>query len=298
MGTHKGLFKRYVTDILPKAGAGESMEVAIYFTYFLFVFIFGICIGSFLNVIIYRVPNKLDFVHGRSFCPKCGHMLAVRDLVPLFSFIVLGGHCRYCREKISFRYPMIEALCGCLFLWCVWELGFTLSALAACILAAVLLALAMIDWDTMTIPDGLIIALLIPCVLSLFTAGTDIWSRLIGFFVVSVPLLALALLIPGSFGFGDVELMAVCGFFLGWQNVLLALFIGIVLGGVAGVFIMARHSKSRPENSPQDNKQTPQEKEEEKHPHMPFGPYLAIGVFIAMLYGDKIIRWYLSFLGF
>lgn len=273
------------------------MDIAIYFLYFLFVFILGVCIGSFLNVVIYRVPNGLDFVHGRSFCPKCGHKLAARDLVPIFSFVVLGGKCRYCKEKISFRYPLIEALCGCLFLWCVWEFDFTLSALAACITAAILLAVAMIDWDTMTIPDGLIIALAAPCLLSLFTPGPDIWSRIIGTFAVSVPLLLMALLISGSFGWGDVMLMGVCGFLLGWQRILLAFFIGVVLGGLAGIFILLKKKDAAPADNGGQEK-TAQEEEEEKHPHMPFGPYLAVGVFISMLYGERLISWYLSLLGF
>lgn len=279
----------------------DNMVYLVYMAFFLFVFLFGLCIGSFLNVVAWRLPNKISFVKGRSFCPNCQHRLAAKDLVPLFSYVALGGKCRYCKAKISKRYPLVELLCGCLFVWCTWELGFTYAAFVACVTAAILLTLSLVDYDTQTIPDSLIVALLVPCALSLFAEGPGLMSRIIGFFCVSVPLFLLAYFISGSIGFGDIELMAVCGFLLGWKNILLALFIGVILGGVFGlpVYIkLMRKKKSAEQLKIDEETLTEEEREqrkEEQHPHIPLGPALSAGIFLSLLYGERLIHWYLSF---
>ncbi|MEG2770590.1 MAG: A24 family peptidase, partial [Oscillospiraceae bacterium] len=140
--------------------------------------------------------------------------------------------------------------------------------------------ISMIDFDTMTIPNGLILALIVPCILSVLSdsAFPLMHERLIGFVCVSVPLLIFALVIKGSFGGGDIKMMAICGFFLGWKNTLFATFVGFIVGGIAVVLMLAF-------------------KKVKKGMHIPFGPWLAIGVFVAMLWGTDIVYWYLSLLG-
>lgn len=305
------------------------MQMLFYAVTFLIVFLFGITIGSFLNVLIYRIPLKLDFVKGRSFCPNCKHQLKAIDLVPIFSFMFLQGKCRYCKAKISPRYPLIEGLCGVLFVLNFYVIGFDtplmiLRSVIACALTAALIVVAMIDFDCMIIPNGMIVTLFIIAALSFcYTGLNGIASRIIGMFIVSLPLLLFAAFIPGSFGGGDVKLMAACGLLLGWKNTLLATFIGIILGGIAALIAVAKNkgkneteteektlespalakteskqkAKNDKNNKINENEQNDEnEAEKQGGLHIPFGPWLAIGVYIAYLFGENIIKWYLGLL--
>jgi leader peptidase (prepilin peptidase)/N-methyltransferase len=254
----------------------ESLAI-IYCFFYLFVFVVGIVIGSFLNVVIYRVPKKISIAKGRSYCPKCKHKIKGYHNIPLISFIYLKGRCRYCDKKISSRYPLIELFTGLLGVALVVVFGFSIQALLYFIVGAILLCITMIDFDTMTIPNGLVIALIIPSVLSIFLIPEiGILSRIIGSLCISVPMLGLTFFIPGAFGGGDIKLMAVIGILLGWQNTLLATFIGILIGGVVGTIILLKKTQQK---------------------HMAFGPYLCIGIMTAILFGDIIIKYYLQFFG-
>lgn len=258
----------------------EQTIFLLYAVLFLFVFLIGICVGSFLNVLVYRIPNRISFVKGRSFCPKCNTFLTPRDLVPLFSFLFLKGRCRTCKEKISLRYPLIEALTGVLFVWIFFRFDFTMQAVVICMATAILLTISLIDWDTMIIPNGLVIAMIVPAVLSVFFGdGTGLLPRAIGFVALSLPMYLLNFLITDCFGGGDIKLMAVCGFLLGWQNTLLAGFIGLLIGGIFAVVLLLTKKKK-------------------KKQHIPFGPFLALGIFVSMMYGHAIIEGYLSLFGF
>lgn len=253
-----------------------------YFAYFLlcaYIFLFGSCIGSFLNVVIYRVPRGISIAKGRSFCPGCGHTLRPLDLIPVFSFLFLRGRCRTCKMKISRRYPLVETITGLAALLIYIRTDLTLSLPIQFTADSILVAVAFIDFDTMTIPDGLIIGLAIPAVASAFLIPQPgLLSRVIGFFALSLPMLLLMLAIPDCFGMGDIKLIAVCGFLLGWQNTLVAGFIALLLGGGYGIFLILRDSSNR-------------------RTHIAFGPYLCIGVFIAMLYGNAVISGYLRLFG-
>ena len=271
------------------------MLAVMYLILYIIVFAIGAVIGSFLNVIIYRLPRGLDFASGFSHCPDCGHRLYPKDLVPIFSYFFLGRKCRYCGENISPRYMTVELLAGLLaaLSWTAFfpPLSFLVpsltsgaditlfSANAALYFAvlAVLLAIAYIDNDTLEIPDSLNIAIAVCGVIAIFI-GPDIGlkSHLIGIAVAAVPLFLLAFFIEGAFGFGDVKLMAAAGLFLGWQSCLVALFIGIVIGGVYGVILLATKKKSRKD-------------------HFAFGPSLCVGIAAAMFFGSDIIGWYTTF---
>lgn len=241
-----------------------------------FAFLFGICIGSFLNVVIYRVPNGLSIAKGRSFCPQCRGSVRGIDLVPVLGFLLLRGRCRHCGARISPRYPLVELLTGALAVLACWWYGFTWAAMVAFTVLAILLAVAFIDADTMTIPNGLVLALLIPAVCAPFAFPETGWlSRGIGVVAVSLPLLLLSLVIPGSFGGGDIKLTAVCGFLLGWENMLLAAFLAILPAGAYAIFLLAT-------------------KRRERRAHMAFGPFLAGGIAVAFLWGNSMISAYLS----
>lgn len=245
-----------------------------YLVVFLFVFFVGLCIGSFLNVLAYRIPNRLDFVRGRSFCPTCRHTLAARDLVPVFSWLALKGKCRYCGARISPRYCVVELVTGVLAVVCAVAFAGTLAAFVAFAACCILLVISLIDMDTQEIPDGLVIALAVVAIAAIWAMpGQTIVSRLIGMVCVSVPMCLLDLFIPTSFGGGDIKLMAAGGFLLGWKLTLLAMFFALIGGGGYGMYLLASKKAGRRD-------------------HFAFGPFLAGGVALALFVGEPILRWY------
>jgi leader peptidase (prepilin peptidase)/N-methyltransferase len=238
------------------------------------IFCMGICVFSFLNVVIYRVPRKLDFISGRSMCPTCGHKLGAKDLVPVFSQLFLRGKCRYCKEPISWRYPFVELLGGVAALLCWRQYGFQWRALIVFLFFCVLTAVAFVDADTMEIPDGFVAVVAVIGIVSIPFFPEIAWtSRLLGVFVVSVPMLVLTLVIPGAFGGGDMKLMAACGIFLGWKYSLFALAFAVFTGGVYGIYVLASGKKGRKE-------------------HFAFGPFLCMGMVFALFWGDGLWNWY------
>ena len=250
-----------------------------------FVFLFGIVIGSFLNVLIYRMPRGLNFTKGSSFCPDCKHELKWYDLFPLFSWIFLGGKCRYCKAKISPIYPIVEALTGVL-----WVLAYvfyadcelTLGLLGAVVFSSALVVVFFIDWKHQIIPDSMWITVLLGGILiyiqEIITNGFD-WrklvGRIVGFFLVSTLLYILGLIYKGGMGGGDIKLMAAAGFLLGWRNVLIALMVGSLLG----VISMALQKSL---------------KKKDMKKAVPFGPYLSIGILFAFYLGTPLLNWYVG----
>lgn len=249
----------------------------LYIILYVLVFLFGSVIGSFLNVLIYRLPQNKSFTKGRSFCPDCRQQLKAIDLVPLFSYLFLRGKCRYCQAKISPRYPLVEALGGILAVVSLAVYGLSLTSIASFALIAGLIAISFIDWDTLEIPNGLVIYLFIPALALVFLLpDVSLLSHGIGFFAVSLPLFILANIIKGSFGGGDIKMMAACGLALGWQLSLVALFIAFIGGGIHALY-MLRSRKGGAKTQ------------------FAFGPYLALGVTASLLFGSHILSWYMGF---
>ena len=242
----------------------------------LFVLLFGTIIGSFLNVLIYRIPLKLDFVKGRSFCPSCHHELGALDLFPVFSYLFLGGKCRYCKTKISLRYPTIELLTGILYTLVYLRYGWSVETLIGIVLASDLIVLAMIDHDTLEFADGFSALVLVLGIafLVLNYEKTVLFDAMIGMVVISVPMYLIAYF-TGGFGGADIKLMAAAGVLLGYKYVLVAFFVGVIFGGTQAVILLR--------------------KGKDKKTMMPFGPHLAIGIMLAYLYGKPILDWYLGF---
>lgn len=248
------------------------------YTFFI-VFLFGAVIGSFINVVIYRVPlGKGKFLgEKRSYCPKCGEKIKAYDLIPIASFLILRGKCRNCKEKISARYPCIELFCGLMAVCSLLRFGFGLEALFVFGVLVILTAIAMIDFDTKEIPNGLVIALIPFAIAAVFLYNdVGIVQRLLGLFAISLPMLIITLIISGAFGGGDIKLMAVCGFLLGIENVLVAFFITLLLGGGYAFYLLLI-------------------KKAKKGTLLAFGPYICIGVAVAMFFGKDILSWYLGF---
>lgn len=255
------------------------MALAAHIALYAFAAVVGACVFSFGNVLVYRVPRGIDFVRGRSACPSCGHALAARDLVPVFSWMALRGKCRYCGASIPARYTAVElagAACGVV---SVVEWGFAPSALVGFAFLFMLAVIAFIDGDTKTIPNGLVIAVAVIGLAGLIwpVADATLVDRAIGVVAVSVPLFILAV-VTGGFGGGDVKLMAAVGLVLGWRLTVLAFFVGVVAGGVFAVWLLVRKRVKGSDT-------------------IAFGPFLCGGAAVAVLYGEPLIAGYLSLFG-
>ncbi len=246
--------------------------------------IFGLVIGSFLNVLIYRIPKKEEFVKTPSHCMSCGHRLAWYDLVPLFSWLSLRGKCRYCNTSISKQYPLIE-LANAL-LWLAVFLANLLPsdadpfALVRAILLSMmcssLLALSVIDFRTFEIPVGFNIFIAALAVVNLLLDLSAWKDALIGLFCISVPLLLIFLFSKGrAIGGGDVKLMAACGFMIGWQQICFAFIVGCILGSIIHIIRMKLSGAEHV---------------------LAMGPYLSLGVMLSLFLCDPFINWYISLL--
>ena len=247
----------------------------------IFLTIFGSLIGSFINVVISRLPEKGKFLSdSRSHCPVCKQVIRWYDLFPVISWIFLLGKCRDCKANISVRYPLIELTGAISAIACFWRFGFEYQAIIVFAMTMILLAIALIDFDTSEIPDSLNIAIVPFAIASIwFIPNITLLSHFIGLFTISLPMLLLTMAIPGAFGGGDIKLMAVCGFLLGWQQSLLSFFIALLIGGSIAVYLMLSGKRKRGE-------------------HMVFGPALCVGVTVSMYFGKEIIDLYLQFLLF
>ena len=224
-------------------------------------FLLGAALFSFMNVVAWRLPRGMDPLKGRSVCPQCGHTLGAPDLVPVFSWLFLRGRCRHCGAHIPARYLLVELLGGVLALGCTWRYG------AAYALPGGLFGMS---WAAL-------LALAVCGAVSVLLSPADWLPHIIGALCVSVPMFLLCLVIDGAFGGGDIKLMAAAGLFLGWQNTLLAMFFGIVFGGIYGIYLLAA-------------------KKAGKKDHFAFGPFLCAGIVIAMLFGGPVLEWYCAFL--
>ena len=245
----------------------EALLLVITITY-------GILIGSFLNVCIYRIPKGESIVVTRSHCMKCGKQIKWYDLVPLVSFLVLKGKCRYCKDKLSWQYPAVEALNGILYGIIVIVNGFNEVSILYCLASSALLTLSIIDLRTFEIPIGFNIFIGILGAIRVLTDLEHWYDYVIGFFAVSLFLLILYYATNGrGIGGGDVKLMAAAGLLIGWKLIILSLGLGCILGSVIHLILMRVQNKDRV---------------------LAFGPYLSLGIYISMLYGEQIIDWYIS----
>lgn len=243
---------------------------------YIVVFLYGIIIGSFLNVCIYRIPKRESIVTVGSHCVCCNHRLRWYDLFPLFSWLFLKGKCRYCGAGISPQYPVVEAVNGILYLAVFYVNGWNTDSVLYCVMVSVLLVISVIDYRTMLIPVGAEIILLAVGGVHLLLHLNDWLYYVAGFVFAGLFLLLCALLFRGAtgksgLGLGDVELMACAGLCIGWGHALFAIAIGSVLGAVIqGIRMGITKEKGK----------------------FPFGPYLSLGVWIALLWGSQIYEWY------
>ena len=238
----------------------------------LFIFIFCVCIGSFLNVLIYRLPIGEEFVIKRSYCPNCKHELDFYDLVPIFSFIFLKGKCRYCHSKISYIYPFIEILSGCIGIWCYERYGFSVRMCLHFMVLAMLIVISFIDMKTMTIPDECNIVLVILGLIRIFMFKYDLFEHIFYAFVI-VLLVWILNRIKLSFGGGDMKLFFSLGLYLG-EEIFFVLLLSIFFGSIYGVYLLLMKKANRKS-------------------FIPFAPFIAMACLVCIFYGRYLIRWYL-----
>ncbi len=245
---------------------------------YIFFFIIGVIVFSFVNTVIYSLPKKKVFTKEKSVCRACGHELATKDLIPVISWISLKGKCRYCGAKTSVRDMLVELLGGAFAVGLTVYYGVNLKALTIFLFIAVLTIVTCIDMDTMEIPFVLNVIILILGIVSIWTVGgVSILERIIGLFCISLPLYLIVLIIPEGFGGGDIKLMFAAGFLLGWKATVIAFLIGLLLGGGYGIVCLMRRKYG-------------------KKDHFAFGPFLSIGLAIAVFCGTQLMDMYLEFL--
>lgn len=312
------------------------MNAALNVTLYIFSALAGLAVGSFLNVCIYRLPRGEFFSRSRSYCPKCGAQIKAYDNIPLFSYIVLRGRCRNCKERISPRYPLVELLTCALWVGNYAAFGMDGLTLVWDIAVSVLVVAAFVDLDTFEIPDSGIVILLILGLVTFAPFGGVSWQdKLIGCVCVSVPMLIVCLF--GGMGFGDVKLYFVLGLLLGWKKILLVFLVSAVLGAVVSVAVLVKKRVGKRgknitetrdgdaelaeytsgsesfgesardgerEGDDDDAGESNEDGAEEsdvvpgkKGHEIPFGPFIAIATLVALYGGDAVISMYARILG-
>lgn len=260
------------------------------------VFILGLAVGSFVNVVVMRTLAGEDFIRGRSRCDYCRRPLSWYEMIPLLSFLVLRGRCRSCGHEIDIMHPLIELIVGILFVWW-WLIGFAFFQLTAnlslqivqpafwLLAALLLLIISLVDTISYYIPNWAIQGLwwlVISYRLFLTWQGwyqpTDFAWSMLGAGLLLLFFLALWLVTKGKgFGFGDVKLIFPLALVMGWPNMIIGVWLAFVVGAFVGILLLLRGKKTM------------------KQP-LPFGPFLVIGAFLSLLYGDTLLSWYLSLL--
>jgi leader peptidase (prepilin peptidase) / N-methyltransferase len=236
----------------------------------------GLIIGSFLNVVIARLPEGASIFGPRSACPRCGQPIAWYDNVPVVSFALLGARCRTCRGPISWRYPVVELTTAALFLAAYLRMGWTVQLAPTLVLIAALVAITGIDLDHQIIPDAITLpGIALGFAASFLPGGVGWFSSLLGVLAGGALFFAIIVLSRGGMGGGDLKLGAMLGAFLGWQLVLLSILLAVLAGGAVAVALLALGRKGR------------------KDP-VPFGPFLALGGAVTALGGDPLLAWYLG----
>jgi leader peptidase (prepilin peptidase)/N-methyltransferase len=246
------------------------------------IFVLGLIVGSFSNVCIYRIPKNESIVYPASHCTKCRTTIKPIDNIPLLSYILLKGRCRNCKSKISIQYPIVELLTGLIYLIIYLIYGLSIQTLIYIILASSLIIIAFIDLNKQIVPDvislpgmviGFIISFFVPYI-SFVNSALGILAG--GGIILIIGLAGSVIFKKEAMGGGDVKLAAMIGAFLGWRYIIISLFLGFFLGALAGIILILSKIKSREDA-------------------VPFGPFIVLGSLITLLWGEKILSWYIGF---
>ena len=256
---------------------------------YILVFVSGAIVGSFLNVCIFRLPKEESVVFPGSHCQLCNKPIAAWDNIPILSFFILKGCCRYCKTKISPQYPLVEFLSAIFFVLFYFYFGLTVKGVLYLLLTLALLTQTFIDFRHRIIPDaitlpGMVIGLIASAVFPSLHGKSLWWSGLLssvigllvggGFFYIT-GMLTEMILKKEAIGGGDIKLIAMIGALLGLAGVAWTIFFSSILGSVAGIYARIKHGDE----------------------HIPYGPYIAVGAFFYLFFGERIISWYIQSMG-
>jgi leader peptidase (prepilin peptidase)/N-methyltransferase len=245
---------------------------------------FGLVVGSFLNVVVHRVPRRESIVKPRSRCPSCETQIATRDNIPVLSWLILRGRCRHCGQPISGRYPMMELATGAVFAAIAARFGVDIVVPAYLVFAGGLIALAAIDLEHRTLPNRILYPVTgaVLALLAVAASVDDRWGSLLragaGAALAFVSLFAIWFVYPKGMGFGDVRLAGLIGLGIGWlglRQVAVGLFLGFLIGAVVGIGLVVAAGQNR-------------------KTRIPFGPFMALGALIAVLWGQDLVRLWLG----
>ncbi|HEY4663016.1 MAG TPA: prepilin peptidase [Candidatus Humimicrobiaceae bacterium] len=250
----------------------EIIKVAFYIIFF----ISGLIVGSFLGVVAYRLPRRLSIIKPASFCPHCKKKIPFYDNIPVLSFILLKGKCRYCKNKIPVNNLLIEIITGILFLANYTFFGLTIRTLAGIILCSVLIVISFIDLDFRIIPNVIVLSFtLVGLAINIISDLPGWWMPLAYSAGAFLFMLIVHLISPKGMGMGDVKLSLMIGAFL-IKDVIVALFLGFLAGSIYGLFLIIVKKRKL--------KQA-----------IPFGPFISLGSIVSLFWGNNILKWYISF---
>ena len=242
----------------------------------------GLIVGSFSNVCIYRIPRNESIIYPASHCPKCRTTIKPIDNIPLLSYILLKGRCRNCGSKISIQYPVVEFLTGLIYLIIYLIYGLSVQSLVYIILSSALIIIAFIDLQEQIIPDvislpGIVVGLILSFIVPYISFINSALGALVGGGIILIIAWVGSIIFKKeAMGGGDVKLAAMIGAFLGWRYIIISLFLGFFLGALTGIILIITKIKKREDA-------------------IPFGPFIALGSIITLLWGEKILLWYLGF---
>lgn len=249
----------------------------------LFILLFGLIMGSFTNVLIYRLPRGESVVLPGSHCTNCNHPLAWYDNIPILSYIMLRGKCRYCGTSISFQYPLVEAINALCYLLLFWSYGPTLDFVFLALISSMLIAISGTDMTRQVIPDILVISVFMLSVIHkvlayfLYHESPEIWQSVLGLIAAGGLFLLITVVSKGGMGQGDVTLISALGFALGLKKILLVTFLSFVIAACASLILLGTKTKTL------------------KDP-IPFGAFIVVAFFITVFLGDMLIGWYIGLL--
>jgi leader peptidase (prepilin peptidase)/N-methyltransferase len=247
----------------------------------LLIFIYGLLIGSFLNVCIYRIPKEESIAFPSSHCPKCNTSLKWYDNIPVFSYISLSGKCRYCKSKISPQYPLIELSNPIIYLLLFYKFNCTVDFIFYALIYSILIVITIIDLKEMIIPDSLVITILIFSILHkllnyfINSSPVNLLNSIGGLILAGGFFILIILISKGGMGGGDATLIGSLGFILGIKNIFLTIFLSFILGAIISIFLLITKIKGK------------------KDP-IPFGPFIILGFTITLFWGERLINWYIN----
>ncbi|PIS42295.1 MAG: prepilin peptidase [Candidatus Kerfeldbacteria bacterium CG08_land_8_20_14_0_20_40_16] len=242
------------------------------------IFLFGLIIGSFLNSVIFRLHQKRSFLEGRSYCPKCRHQLSVRDLIPVVSFLIQKGKCRYCQKKISWQYPLVELATALVFIALYLNFGLSLKFFIYSLYSFFLIVIFVYDLKYYLVLDGVAIPAILLGFLGSLIIGMSLTKLLIGGIIGLGFFLIQFVVSKGKWiGGGDLRLGLMCGFMVGWPNISLLLFLTYLIGAMVAIALLSLKRKKWGDV-------------------LPLGIFISFATMVVLLFGDGIIHWYLDFL--